>query len=149
MLLLIFDKVKTSKSEIALIRGFAGSGKLALGYNLNKHIVNQKGICITGYLCVHENYCNLLLEEEETKFIEQRELIQSTLGNEGKLLTGVIKNLHLVIGPQPNLTGRESKHCFNYALSNFLNAISSAARPLVMFIDSKRNLYCIHCRTNM
>ena len=104
VLLSIFQKIQTGNSEIVLIRGVRGSGKSALGYSLNKHIAEYKGLYVTGHydhshndvpysgiLQACEDYCDLVLEESEDKITKQRVQIQNALGKDGKLVTNAVK----------------------------------------------------------
>jgi len=151
VLLSAFDNAMKGGFEIALVKGKTGSGKSSLVLELYKTVIEVNGNFIIGkfdqshssvpYSAMKqacENLCDLLLKENEETLSRNRRMIQEAVGDEGKLLTDVIKNLHLIIGPQPNVNeaiGKESLNRFNYVFCKFLNVVCSSQHPLVMFID--------------
>ena len=148
-LLSAFDRASTS-FEIVFIEGSSGTGKSALVYELYKPITQKNGILVCGkydfsslesYSSLLEAMNNfiddLLLKDEPTKISYKNEILQA-VGDEGKLLTDVITNLHLVIGDQPYISdayGLEAKNRFHYVFIKFIKAICSDDCPIVLALE--------------
>ena len=67
-----------------------------------------------------------------------RSLILDAVGDEGKLLTNIIENLHDVIGEQPEVSdkhGNEAKNRLNYVFTSFIKAIASNSKPLILVLE--------------
>jgi len=70
--------------------------------------------------------------------LRYKSLIQKAVGDEGKVLTDLIDNLHLIIGEQPKLAdvvGENSKNRFYYVFCNLIRAICNEDHPFVFFLD--------------
>ena len=93
------------------------------------------------YLAIREAFCSLarrLLSEPEQRLQLWRSKILKAVGDNGILLTQLVPELELVLGPQPDvprlaLTETESR--FNLVMRRFIRAIASQERPLVLFLD--------------
>ena len=102
-----------------------------------KYDISKSAPCV-GILEAMNIFCeDILLEDEET-IAKYRVLIQNAVGEEGKILTDAIANLHIIIGEQPaisNTYGVEAKNRFNYVFIKFIEAICSVKCPLVLVLD--------------
>ncbi|MBB4078980.1 putative ATPase/class 3 adenylate cyclase/putative methionine-R-sulfoxide reductase with GAF domain [Lewinella aquimaris] len=150
-LLRAFERVGQGKMEVVLVAGYSGTGKSALVREVHKPITRARGYFIEGkfdqfqravpYFALIEaftRFVDLILTEKEERLAGIRDNIQAAVGTEGRVLTAVIPNLELVIGPQPEvpeLGGSESQNRFNYVFRKFVQTISSADQPIVLFID--------------
>jgi len=146
-----FERVSQGSFEIVFVRGKSGTGKSSLVLELYKPVTQEKGYFVTGkhdlsqknkpysaLLKALQNFCGLLLTETSTTLSEYRSLIQQAVGEEGKLLTEWISNLHLIIGEQKPLAfavGQNAKNRFNYVLCKFIGVICSRLHPLVIFLE--------------
>ncbi len=146
-----FEYVSTGPSEMILVAGFSGTGKSSLVHEIHKPITEKRGIFLEGkfdqyqrglpYFAIiraFESFVNILLSEDEKTLNHFVELIREAVGEEGKVLTDIIPSLELIIGKQPavaDVGGLEAQNRFNYVFRKFINAISSEAHPIILFID--------------
>ncbi len=150
-LLAAFDRVAAGSQELILVAGYAGVGKSALVAEVHKPITEKRGYFIGGkfdqyqqntpyaaFTQAFNQFAELLLTERETTLLMWRERILAAVGGNGAVLTEVMPSLENVIGPQPampKLGGQENRNRFNLTFRNFVQAISTAEHPLVVFID--------------
>jgi predicted ATPase len=86
-------------------------------------------------------FCQTLLDGDTNELEKMRENIQRAVGDEGKVVTDVVPNLLNIIGAQRE--GTEASYSYKefdwnrllYVFKNFVNAISTTDRPLVLFLD--------------
>jgi len=150
-LLTAFERVATGSQELMLVAGYPGVGKSALVAEVHKPITEKRGYFISGKFDQYQQHtpyagfsqafnqlADLLLTEPESILQQWRDKILTAVGGNGAVLTEVIPNLEKVIGPQPavlKLGGSENRNRFSLTLQNFVQAISTAKHPLVIFID--------------
>lgn len=146
-----FKDVSEGGCELVLVAGYSGTGKSALVHEIHKPITEKSGYFIEGkfdqyqravpYYAILQAFNELvdvLLSENEQRLGHIKELILEAVGEEGKVLTDVLPNLELIIGPQhevPELGGSEAQNRFNYVFRKFANAVSTEDHPLAVFID--------------
>lgn len=134
-----------------LIAGYSGIGKSVLVRELYKPITGSRGYFISGkfeqfqrnvpYSAIVDAFRGLmrqLLTEGEAQLNQWRETLLTALGPNGQVIVDVIPQVGLIIGPQPALPvlpPTEALNRFNLVFQNFIQAFSSADRPLVMFLD--------------
>jgi len=137
--------------ELMLIAGYSGIGKSVLVRELYKPITGSRGYFISGkfeqfqrnvpYSAIVDAFRGLmrqLLTEGEAQLNQWRETLLTALGPNGQVIVDVIPHVGLIIGPQPALPvlpPTEALNRFNLVFQNFIQAFSSADRPLVMFLD--------------
>lgn len=137
--------------ELMLIAGYSGIGKSVLVRELYKPITGSRGYFISGkfeqfqrnvpYSAIVDAFRGLmrqLLTEGEAQLNQWRETLLTALGPNGQVIVDVIPQVGLIIGPQPALPvlpPTEALNRFNLVFQNFIQAFSSADRPLVMFLD--------------
>ncbi|MBI3219001.1 MAG: AAA family ATPase [Bacteroidetes bacterium] len=142
--------IQSSSCEILIITGEAGSGKSTLAAHLHPYLLEQHGYFVSGkydvpqlsspysaIISAFKGLTNILLSEPEESILEWKEILNRAVGDSGNVLTEVIPELQLILGPQPQLTqlgSREAGFRFNYVFTNFIKAIS-AKHPLVIFLD--------------
>ncbi|MEM7297291.1 MAG: AAA family ATPase [Bacteroidota bacterium] len=146
-----FSRVSDGELETVLVGGYSGTGKSVLVHETHRPITAKRGYFMEGkfdqfqrskpylaFIQAFTSFVSILLTENETRLEPIRQQINKALGDEGKVLTELIPNLELLIGPQPEiprLGGLESQNRLNYLFSSFIKAIATADHPVVLFID--------------
>ena len=150
-LLSLFRRVSDGTSELGLISGYSGIGKSALVQELFKPITEERGYFISGkfnqfqrnvpYASVIQAFQSLIrqiLTESESQIAQWRQELTEALGINGELITAVIPEVELIIGPQPpvvSLGPTETRNRFNLVFQNFIRVFAQADHPLVLFLD--------------
>ena len=151
MLLAAFNRVAASSHELMLVAGYAGVGKSALVAEVHKPVTQKRGYFISGkfdqyqrntpYMAFTQAFnqlAEILLTEPATTLQWWRNKILTAVGSNGTVLTEVMPSLENVIGKQPavsKLGGSENRNRFNLTFQNFVQVLSTAEYPLVIFID--------------
>lgn len=146
-----FGRVASGAKEMMLVAGYSGIGKSALVQEVHKPIVEVRGYFISGkfdLLARNIPYASLiqafkglvqqLLTETAAELAIWRERIAEAVGINGRVITDVIGEVELIIGPQPvvaELGPAEAKNRFNLVFANFIRVFSGAAHPLTLFLD--------------
>ncbi len=146
-----FSRVSKGKLETVLVGGYSGTGKSVLVHETHRPITAKKGYFMEGkfdqfqrskpylaFIQAFTSFVSILLTENESRLEPIKQQINNAIGDEGKVLTELIPNLELLIGPQPDiprLGGLESQNRLNYLFSSFIKAIATADHPVVIFID--------------
>ncbi|HEX2955453.1 MAG TPA: serine/threonine-protein kinase PknK [Chitinispirillaceae bacterium] len=150
-LLNAFKRSSTGNRELFLVAGYAGIGKTALVHEMYRSIAEKRGYFIEGkfdqlqqnvpyyaWIQAFTGFVYNLLMENETQVAKWKENILNAIGDIGRVLTDVIPNLELIIGPQPDvplLGPAEAPIRFNYVFLEFIGAIGTMDHPLVIFLD--------------
>ncbi len=151
---LLFDAFATAhgdESMLVLVGGYSGTGKTALVEELRRPVAVAGGLFARGkfdqylrttpYSAITQaftDWVTTIQTEPATEVERAREAIQSAVGELGGVLMDVIPALQDLIGVQPEvprLGGQESENRFNLIFVSFLQAIATAERPLVLFVD--------------
>jgi diguanylate cyclase (GGDEF)-like protein len=146
-----FDRAATADAELLLVSGAPGVGKSALVQEVHRPLTERHGNFISGkfdqyqrdvpfyaWTLAFQDFCNLLLQEDESSLTKWRTRILAGVGNLGRVLTDVVPSIELIIGPQPEvspLAGEQALNRLNYVFGNFIKTISTREHPLVVFID--------------
>ncbi len=137
--------------EIMLVSGYSGIGKSALINEIHKPIVARRGYFISGkyeqfrrdkpYSAVIQAFQGLvrqiLVESDERIDIWRQNLLQA-LGPNGRVITDIIPEVELVIGPQPELGElgpEETRNRFKYVFEKFACAFPTEQHPVALFLD--------------
>lgn len=151
LLMQAFNRVSDGQLETVLVAGYSGTGKSALVHETHRPITAKRGYFIEGkfdqfqrsvpylaFIQAFTSFVSILLTENKARLEPIRKEIRNIIGDEGKVLTDLIPNLELLIGTQPDipkLGGLESQNRLNYLFSSFIQAITAADHPIVLFID--------------
>ncbi len=146
-----YGAVSEGQFRALFISGFSGIGKTRLIQELQKPIVRNKGYFTSGKFDVYQknipyssiiqafrNLTRTFLTESDERVEVWKNKILEVVGNNGRVLTDVIPELQILIGPQPEvmqLPPVEARNRFLDVFGRFLGAIASAESPLVLFID--------------
>lgn len=148
-----------SQWQLVLINGYSGVGKSALVRELyrplSRSLATRQGHFVTGkydqsqevgansipyqaFSQAFNQLCRYLLTESPAQLAYWRETILHAVGTNARLLTDIIPDLALVVGPQPpvaTVTTAEAQNRFQRVFLNFVRAIAHSEHPLVLFID--------------
>ncbi|HMV41408.1 MAG TPA: AAA family ATPase [Leptospiraceae bacterium] len=141
----------TRQIPIMLVSGYSGIGKSVLVQELFKSITKQRGYYIAGkfdqlqknvpYFAILKAFQELvrqLLSEPEEALKSWKQKIIRELGNNGAVITDVIKELELVIGEQPEvpeLGPSETQNRFFETFQRFISVFAKPEHPLAIFLD--------------
>jgi len=139
------------QSTLVVIQGDAGVGKSSLARSLQSPLLGQRGDFIVGkfepfqitvpYRAIASAFSNLVkqrLTEPEPQIELWRSQLLTALGTNGQVLTTVIPDLELILGPQapvPELGGAEGQNRFLLVFRRFIETCCQADRPLVLVFE--------------
>ncbi len=146
-----YERVAQGAFRSLLISGLSGIGKTRLIQELQKPIVKHRGYFTSGKFDVYQKnipYSSLIqalrslmrtfLTESDARVAQWKKKILQAVGQNGKVLTDVIPELEVLIGPQPevkSLPPVESLNRFHDLFDRFLGCLASEENPLALFID--------------
>lgn len=135
----------------AFISGLPGIGKTRLIQELQQPLVAHKGYFTSGKFDQYQknipyssliqalrNLLRTLLTESDSRVDQWKQQIQVALGQQARVITDVIPELGILIGPQPEIISLppvEARHRFNNLFGAFLTSLARKNNPLVLFID--------------
>ncbi|MBL4607121.1 MAG: AAA family ATPase [Pseudomonadales bacterium] len=150
-LLELYQQVCNGQLGVAYIYGLTGIGKSRLVQELEVPILMQHGLFASGkynQFSQHQPYDTItqaigklirqILTESSEQLAAWKSKILDILGINGQLLTAVIPELTLLIGPQPDITPLppiEARNRFNDLFCRFLTVLAKREHPLVLFVD--------------
>ena len=145
------DRVSQGTSEMILVGGRSGVGKSALIQTAHQRISHQRGYFIAGkfeLLQKNKPYAALIqafqflirqLLLESAANIQQWQIkLSNALGENGQVMTNVLPELEVIIGPQPallDLSPLEGKNRFQQVFQNFVKVFTCSEQSLVIFLD--------------
>lgn len=151
LLMEAFDRTSKGYKELTLVSGHAGIGKTVLVREICKPVTRQRGFFISGkcdlfrrdspygaLLAALRDLVRQLLTETETLLYHWRKAILEAVGPNGRVITDVIPELELLIGPQPaipELRPTEAKNRFEITFRDFVRIFCQPHHPLVVFLD--------------
>lgn len=146
-----YEDVTRGAFRSLLISGLSGIGKTRLIQELQKPIVKHRGYFTWGKFDVYQKnipYSSLLqalrnlmrtfLTESDARVAMWKDKILRAVGGNGKVLTGLIPELEILIGRQPEvkpLPPVESLNRIHDLFDRFLTRLASEDNPLTLFID--------------
>jgi predicted ATPase/GAF domain-containing protein len=146
-----YEQVARGACRSLFISGLSGIGKTRLIQELQSPIVRHHGYFTSGKFDVYQKnipYSSLIqafksllrtfLTESNERVALWKNKILKAVGKNGKVLTDVLPELEILIGPQPGvkpLPPVESLNRFHDLFDRFLTCLASEENPLVLFID--------------
>lgn len=146
-----YEQVAKGSFRSLFISGLSGIGKTRLIQELQKPIVRHRGYFTSGKFDVYQknipyssliqalrNLMRTFLTESDERVALWKNKILKAVGKNGKVLTDVIPELEILIGPQPGvkqLPPVESLNRFHDLFDRFLTCLASEENPLTLFID--------------
>ncbi|MBU4345481.1 MAG: AAA family ATPase, partial [Proteobacteria bacterium] len=146
-----YDKAARGSFRCLFISGLPGIGKTRLIQELQKPIVGHRGYFTSGKFDVYQknipyssiiqalrNLIRTFLTESDESVALWRQKIIKALGSNGRVVTDVIPELEILLGPQPEvkpLPPVESRNRFHDLFGRFLTCLAREEYPLVLFID--------------
>ncbi len=136
---------------ILLISGYSGIGKSSLVMELQRSVAHSRGHFIAGkfdqfqrdipysaIIASYRQFLRRLLGEDEARIAIWKERFICHLGADAGLITAVLPELELLIGPQPTVQIEDPEKLeirFISAFRGFIRAISADGTPTVLFLD--------------
>ncbi len=146
-----YQRVRTGKTGLALVTGYAGIGKSVLVREFQKEIIGKDNYFLTGkfdqykrnvyyhaFIETFKDLVNQILAENEKQITEWKEKILKALGENSQLMIDVIPELELIIGKQPpviELTSTEAQNRFHLVIQKFTQVFATEERQLIFFFD--------------
>ena len=146
-----YEQVARGAFRALFISGLSGIGKTRLIQELQKPIVKHRGYFTSGKFDVYQknipyssliqalkNLTRTFLTESDERVMLWKNKILKAVGRNGKVLTDVIPELEILIGPQPGvkqLPPVEALNRFHDLFDRFLTCLASEENPLTIFID--------------
>ena len=137
--------------ELCLVSGYSGVGKSSLVHELLRSMTGARGFFLSGkfdqigrsvpYGTIIEAFRTALREllgmPEDRLRLWRDELLQA-LGSQGRIITELLPELELVVGPQPPvapLPPIEAQPRFHAVFERFLGVLARKTHPVVLFLD--------------
>ena len=147
-----FERVNREGQELTLIKGASGIGKSVLVNEFkNRLLKSRQGYFISGkfsqmkrnipyepLIQALDEMIRQILSESAEQIEDWKNRLQDALGPNGQVVIEVLPDLELIIGDQPEtpkLGTVESQNRFNFVLGNFITALTTEDKPLILFID--------------
>jgi predicted ATPase/HPt (histidine-containing phosphotransfer) domain-containing protein len=151
LLLDLFEEVSGGAARMLLVSGYSGVGKSSLIHEIERPIVRQHGLFLSGkfeqlernvpYGALVQGFRKLvrqLLAETDERLAQWRKELTRALGLNGQIIVALIPELEQIIGAQaapPELNAMEAQHRFRRVLREFIKVFARPGRPLVVFLD--------------
>lgn len=150
-LLEVFEEASAGPARLLLVSGYSGVGRSSLIHEVERPIVRQHGLFVTGkfeqlernvpYGALVQGFRKLvrqLLAETDERLAQWRQELSRALGAGGQIMVALIPELEQIIGPQqpvPELNAMDAQHRFRRVFREFIKVFARPARPLVVFLD--------------
>lgn len=151
-LLRAFDRVvATGAPELVLVSGYSGIGKSSLVHEIEKPIVGERGVFISGkfdqyrrgepYFTIVQALRDLvreILTESDAVIAGIRQRLQAALGINGQVIVDVIPMVELLIGkqlPVPAMPPAEAQNRFRMVFRQLIAVFARKEHPLALFVD--------------
>ncbi|MGK4005827.1 AAA family ATPase [Sorangium sp. So ce1036] len=151
-LLAVFERaLAQGRPELVLVSGYSGVGKSSLVAELHRPVVRERGFFLSGkfeelrrdvpYLPFLQAFRGLVQEilcASEDELERWRQRLRGALGPHGRLLTDMLPELELLVGPQPpvpELPAAEARRRFHATLQRFVAGCARKEHPMVLFLD--------------
>jgi len=147
----VFSEVSAGQSKILLVHGYAGTGKTAIVNGILRPMAAKKGYFITGkadqlqwnipygpFLQALGDLIRQILTESPDNLAAWKKNLLLALGNSGAVVSKVLPEVELIIGPQPpveTLPLWETQNRFMLVFRKFIRVFAQQEHPLVIFLD--------------
>jgi predicted ATPase/GAF domain-containing protein/tRNA A-37 threonylcarbamoyl transferase component Bud32/HPt (histidine-containing phosphotransfer) domain-containing protein len=146
-----FEQASHGPAKLLLVSGYSGVGKSSLVRELHKPVVQRRANFVAGKFEQLErnspygalvqalrSLLKLMLTESEEQLLAERRCLETALGTEASVLIPLLPELETVLGPQSpvaELPAREAQRRLQRLFRQFLGAVATESRPLVVFLD--------------
>jgi predicted ATPase/signal transduction histidine kinase len=146
-----FERALQGAPELVMVAGASGTSKSAVIHELSRSLSRRRGFFASGkfderkrdvpysaVLQALDELLHYLLAEDEHSLGAFRREIREALGSVGQVVTQVLPELSLIIGPQPPLPPLDpegGRRRFQWAFQRFLRVFARPGHPLVLFLD--------------
>ncbi|MDQ7785348.1 MAG: AAA family ATPase [Desulfomonilaceae bacterium] len=146
-----YRRVKRGAKEVLGVYGQAGIGKTSLVNEFRQFVSDAGGYFAGGkfdqygqngpyeaFVQASRTLVNQLLTQAPDRLDLWRHRLVASLGPNGRVVTNMVRELELIIGPQPGLQQVgpiETQNRLNLVCRSFFSAFSSSDHPLVLFLD--------------
>ncbi len=146
-----FERASAGGIEVVLVPGASGVGKSSLVDEVARAVAKRRGFFASGkfdqvqrdapyagILSALGGVLRRLLTYDDVTIAGYRRAIGAALGENGRVLADVLPEVELLAGrapPAPDLPPIEAQNRFNLVLGNFVAALATPERPLVIALD--------------
>jgi len=147
-----FERACEVGPEFVVVRGYSGVGKSSLVHELYRFIAQRNGgyfisgkfdkisqdVPLAPVIAALRELMKQLLTESSSALAQWKKSILQAVAGNGRILTDLIPELELIIGPQPpvaEIDTYRAKNRFELTLQDFLHVFSVREKPLVIFLD--------------
>ncbi|WP_224365093.1 trifunctional serine/threonine-protein kinase/ATP-binding protein/sensor histidine kinase [Hyalangium versicolor] len=138
------------QAELLLVTGYSGIGKSSLVNEVHRPLVRLRGYFGSGkfdqflsspyaaWIQAFDGLVRQILSEDEQRIATWKAELLAALGPNGRVVTDVVPQIELIIGPQPPvpaLGALESQNRFNLVFQRLVGAFAVPQHPLVLFLD--------------
>ncbi|WNG15632.1 AAA family ATPase [Cystobacter fuscus] len=151
-LLETFERVaREGRLEWVLVRGYSGIGKSSVVHELHKPVLRRRGFFLHGKFDQFQRdvpYATLvqalrgliqhLLAGSDEELATWRHRLLEALEGQGQRLLGMVPQLELVLGKQPDvaeLSPEAAQNRVHHLFQRLLSVFATSERPLVLFLD--------------
>jgi predicted ATPase/serine phosphatase RsbU (regulator of sigma subunit) len=150
-LLASFERASRGKAELILVAGYSGVGKSALVQEIHKPIAQLNGVFVSGKFDQFNRsvpYAPLtlairgllqhILSSTQQELSCWKSKLQSALGKHWSILADLFPELSYILEattPPSDAGLLEAQHRFITSFVNLISTLTSAERPLVLFLD--------------
>ena len=147
----VYDLVAGGEAALVLISGYSGIGKSSVIEELMSAVSGSGARVARGkfdqykrdipYATLAEalqGFVREILRAADAEVERWRSTFRDAVGSAGQLLTTLVPELDILLGPQPpvpEVSAEEAKRRFQQLLQRVLAAIASASHPFVIFFD--------------
>lgn len=145
------DCVCAGQPGLILINGEAGAGKTALVNETLKPLVGKQGYFISGkfdqiqrntpyvpFIQAFSDLIRQILTESPDSLAAWKKRLHRALGRSGAVISELIPEIELIMGPQPLLEALKpigEQNRFRLVFQKFIGVFATQEHPLVIFLD--------------
>jgi predicted ATPase/class 3 adenylate cyclase/tRNA A-37 threonylcarbamoyl transferase component Bud32 len=146
-----FARAQAGGREVVLVEGSSGMGKSSLVREVQRPIVAQRGVFVSGkfdqfkrdipYASLSQalrQVVQLVLTGQHGPVSAWRDAMLESVGPNGAVLTHLIPELDHILGeqpPAPELPDAEAEARLHRTMQRFVRVLATAEHPLVLFMD--------------